>query len=144
MPETTFVSDLAPWITPAILLAVFAWLRSDIRRSELRQNARMDEMGKRLDQRMDEMGKRMDEMGKRLDQRMDEMGKRLDQRMDEMGKRMDRIEVRMDRIEVRLDRVEERLGGVETGLAEARGQLAFVERYILGRNDAPAPEPAAE
>ena len=137
MPEAAFVSDLAPWITPAILLAVFAWLRSDIRRSELRRNARMDEMGKRLDQRMDEMGKRMDEMGKRLDQRMDEMGKRLDQRMD-------RIEARMDRIEARLDRVEERLGGVETGLAEARGQLAFVERYILGRNDAPAPEPAAE
>ncbi|MDE0407374.1 MAG: hypothetical protein OXN81_05890 [Alphaproteobacteria bacterium] len=126
MPEATFASDLAPWITPAILLAVFAWLRSDIRRSELRQSARIDEMGKRLDQRIDEMGKR-------LDQRIDEMGKRLD----EMGRRMDRIEVR-------LDRVEERLGGVETGLAEARGQLAFVERYILGRNDAPAPEPAAE
>ena len=33
MSEAAFVSDLAPWIAPAILLAVFAWLRSDIRRS---------------------------------------------------------------------------------------------------------------
>lgn len=36
------VADLAPWITPAVLLGVFAWLRSDIRvlRTELRD--RMD------------------------------------------------------------------------------------------------------
>ena len=33
--------DLAPWITPAILVAVFAWLRSDIHRAEARLNERL-------------------------------------------------------------------------------------------------------
>ncbi len=32
------VADLTPWITPAILLGMFAWLRSDIR--ELRTDIR--------------------------------------------------------------------------------------------------------
>ena len=39
------VADLAPWITPAIVLGVFAWLRSDIR--ELRTDIR--ELGERMD-----------------------------------------------------------------------------------------------
>lgn len=38
------VADLAPWITPAVLLGVFAWLRFDIR--ELRD--RMDRFDDRL------------------------------------------------------------------------------------------------
>ena len=38
------VADFAPWITPAVLLGVFAWLRSDIR--ELRD--RMDRFDDRL------------------------------------------------------------------------------------------------
>ncbi len=39
------VADLAPWITPAIVLGVFAWLRSDIR--EIR--ADMRELRERMD-----------------------------------------------------------------------------------------------
>ena len=38
------VADLAPWITPAVVLGVFAWLRSDIR--ELRN--RIDRLDDRL------------------------------------------------------------------------------------------------
>ena len=38
------VADFAPWITPAVVLGVFAWLRSDIR--ELRD--RMDRFDDRL------------------------------------------------------------------------------------------------
>ena len=38
------VADFAPWITPAVLLGVFAWLRSDIR--ELRD--RLDRFDDRL------------------------------------------------------------------------------------------------
>ena len=39
------VADLVPWITPAVLLGVFAWLRSDIR--ELRTDIR--ELRERMD-----------------------------------------------------------------------------------------------
>ena len=38
------VADFAPWITPAVLLVVFVWLRSDIR--ELRD--RLDRFDDRL------------------------------------------------------------------------------------------------
>ncbi len=45
------VADLAPWITPAIVLGVFAWLRSDIRelRTDIRElRERMDRFDDRL------------------------------------------------------------------------------------------------
>ena len=52
------VADLASWITPAILLGVFAWLRSDIR--ELRTDMR------ELRTDMRELRERMDRMDDRL------------------------------------------------------------------------------
>ena len=45
------VADLAPWITPAVVLGVFAWLRSDIRelRTDMRElRERMDRFDDRL------------------------------------------------------------------------------------------------
>ncbi len=45
------VADLAPWITPAVVLGVFAWLRSDIRelRTDMRElRERMDRFDERL------------------------------------------------------------------------------------------------
>ena len=36
--------DLAPWIAPAVVIAVFARLRSDIHRVEARMNQRMDRL----------------------------------------------------------------------------------------------------
>ena len=48
------VADLAPWITPAILLGVFAWLRSDIR--ELRDRTdRFEERFRTVEQDLAEM-----------------------------------------------------------------------------------------
>ena len=51
-------ADLAPWITPAILLGMFAWLRSDIR--GLRE--RMD----RFDERLRAVGQDLAEMKGKL------------------------------------------------------------------------------
>ena len=48
------VADLAPWITPAILLGVFAWLRSDIR--DVRERVdRMDDRFRGVEQELAEM-----------------------------------------------------------------------------------------
>ena len=52
------VADFAPWITPAVLLGVFAWLRSDIR--ELRD--RLD----RFDDRLRGVGQDLAEMKGKL------------------------------------------------------------------------------
>ncbi|MDE0410167.1 MAG: hypothetical protein OXN81_20170 [Alphaproteobacteria bacterium] len=59
------VADLAPWITPAILLGVFAWLRSDMR--ELRTDMR------ELRERMD----RFDERFRAVEQDLAEMKGKL-------------------------------------------------------------------
>ena len=71
-----------------------------------------------IDKRFDGVDKRMDGMERRFDDRFDRMEKRFDDRF---------------------DGIDARLRSVEQGLAEVRGRLAFVESYILGRNE-PAPE----
>lgn len=87
-PAALLIAILAVGVGMAgLTTGLFAWLRSDVRRSEERLNGRMD------------------------------------------------------RLDARLDRMEDRLGGVERELAEVKGKLTFVERYILGRNEA-SPEPA--
>ena len=40
---------LAPWLTPALLVALFAWLRLDIREQGRALNGRMDALNKRFD-----------------------------------------------------------------------------------------------
>ena len=71
-----------------------------------------------IDKRFDGVDKRMDGMERRFDDRFDRMEKRFDDRF---------------------DGIDARLRSVEQGLAEVRGRIAFVESYILGRNE-PAPE----
>ena len=78
-----------------------------------------------IDKRFDGVDKRMDG----VDKRIDGMEKRFDDRFDRMEKRFDD----------RFDGIDTRLRSVEQGLAEIRGRIAFVEAYILGRNE-PAPE----
>ncbi len=73
-------AELAPWATPAITIALIAWLRMDL-------GKRID----RLDQRMD-----------RLDQRMD----RLDQRMDGFDQRLRALEVAVSAMAAKLDLLE--------------------------------------
>ena len=82
-----------------------------------------------IDKRMDGMEKRFDDRFDGVDRRMDGMEKRFDDRFDRMEKRFDD----------RFDGIDARLRSVEQGLAEVRGRIAFVESYILGRNE-PAPE----
>ena len=85
-----------------------------------------------IDKRFDGVDKRFDGVDKRMDgvdKRIDGMEKRFDDRFDRMEKRFDD----------RFDGIDTRLRSVEQGLAEIRGRIAFVEAYILGRNE-PAPE----
>ena len=63
----------------------------------------------------------------------------IDKRFDGVDKRLDGMDRRFDGLDRRLDGIDARLRSVEQGLAEVRGRIAFVESYILGRNE-PAPE----
>ncbi len=62
---------ITPWITPALLVALFAWLRLDMReqRREVREeirglNKRFDEVSKRFDQVQHELGDLRERMAK--------------------------------------------------------------------------------
>ena len=56
------LEQVTPWITPAIVLALFVWLRSDIR--DLRRE--MSETRRDLTSRMDGLSSRMDSFDERL------------------------------------------------------------------------------
>ena len=68
-----------------------------------------------------------------------DMDKRLDGMDRRFGERFDGMDKHLDGVDRRLDGIDARLRSVEQGLSEVRGRLAFVESYILGRNE-PAPE----
>jgi len=55
--------DLAPWIAPAVVIAVFAWLRSDIHRVEARMNERMERMEKGFGEVKKELSEVRKELG---------------------------------------------------------------------------------
>ncbi|MYE01445.1 MAG: hypothetical protein F4Y03_09210 [Alphaproteobacteria bacterium] len=60
------MEDLAPWITPALIVGLFAWLRADIRRVEDRLRADMSEMRSELSARIDDLNGRIDRLDERL------------------------------------------------------------------------------
>ena len=112
------LEDLAPWITPALLVALFAWLRADIRRTEDRLRSDMRSTEDRL----------------RSDMRSTE------DRRAEMNDMRTGLREQIEGLDGRIDGLDARLRAVEAGLAELRGQLTFIQDYILRRN-APSDEP---
>ena len=56
------VGDISVWLTPAITIGLFVWLRADIRALEERFEKRFDGM----DKRFDGTGKRLDDLDARL------------------------------------------------------------------------------
>ena len=66
--------DLASWVTPAILVAVFAWLRSDIHRAEARINERMNERLSRIENELAAVKKEVGEVKKELGEVKKELG----------------------------------------------------------------------
>ena len=67
------------------------------------------------------------------------LGARIDEVNRNLSARMDRIEARMDRIEARMDGIEGQLRELGERLARLEGKVDFLEAYISGRNERPAP-----
>ncbi|MCY4076443.1 MAG: hypothetical protein OXH04_13555 [Acidobacteria bacterium] len=68
---------LTPWLTPALVVALFAWLRHDM--SELRRD---------VNKRFDDVNKRFDDVNKRFDAVIREMA--------DLRERMARLEGSLD------------------------------------------------
>ena len=79
-----------------------------------------------------------------IDKRFDGVERRFDARFEDIDKRFDGVDKRLDGVDKRLDGIDTRLRSVEQGLSEVKGRLAFMESYILGRNESAPGEVPAE
>ena len=80
---------IAPWLTPALLVALFAWLRLDIRELRRDLNLRIDRTEKRIDDLAKDVGKRFDDVDKRFDdvnKRFDDVNRELADQRERMAK----------------------------------------------------------
>ena len=71
------MDGITAWITPALQVVLFTWLRFDLR--ELRREVRADE-------RLDGMNKRFDELNKQFNDRFDQVQRGLGDRRERMAK----------------------------------------------------------
>ncbi len=69
---------------------------------------------------------------------MAQMEKRQKEHTDQME---GRLKERIDKVDNRVGRVEERMGGLEREVAELKGKIHVIQRYVMGRNE-PAAGPA--
>ena len=62
---------LTPWLTPALLVALFTWLRFDLREQRREFNGRIDGLNKRFD----DVNKRFDDVNRELADLRERMAK---------------------------------------------------------------------
>lgn len=67
--------DISPWVTPALLIGLFAWMRMDIRELRRDLNALRADMNKRFDSVNDSMSKRFDNVNGELADQRERMAK---------------------------------------------------------------------
>lgn len=124
-------AEFAPWVTPAVIVVIFAWLRLDLGR---------------LINRVDtNLTRHINDVNKHLGERIDDVNTSLGQRIDEVNARMDRMDRRFDRMDERMQGIDDRLRDVEVTLGTLVGKVDILERFIMRRNepsDDPRPAPA--
>ena len=67
--------EISPWVTPALLIGLFAWMRLDIRELRRDLNALRADMNKRFDSVNDSMNKRFDNVNGELADQRERMAK---------------------------------------------------------------------
>ena len=65
------MQELVPWLTPALVIALFAWLRADLRELHREMNSRFNDVNGRFD----DMNNRIDENGRQIGDLRERMAK---------------------------------------------------------------------
>ena len=78
--------ELSPWVTPALLIGLFAWMRIDIRDLRRDLNALRTDMNKRFDNVNDGMNKRFDNVNDGMNKRFDNVNGELADQRERMAK----------------------------------------------------------
>ena len=104
------VEALTPWLTPALLVALVAWLRSEF-------ISRTDKLEKRFDARFDAIDKRFEG---------------VDARFDAIDKRFEGVDKRFEGVGKRFDGVIRELADLRERMAKLEGAL---DGFLAGRRD---------
>jgi DNA anti-recombination protein RmuC len=94
------VSEITNLLTPALVIALFAWLRSDIRKLHDRLDTRLDAMAKSFNERLDAVAKSFNE---RLDASNRDIHERMDNRFDAVLREIAELRERMAKMEGSLE-----------------------------------------
>ena len=109
MPEITNL------LTPALVVALFAWLRSDIRK-----------LYDRLDSTAKDLDGRLDTMAKGFNERLDAIAKGFNERLDASNRDIH------ERMDMRFDAVLHEIAELRERMAKMEGSL---EGFLAGRRD---------
>ena len=66
-----WMQEIATWLTPALVIALFAWLRADLRELRREMNSRFNDVNGRFD----DMNNRIDENGRQIGDLRERMAK---------------------------------------------------------------------
>ena len=116
------MEQLIPWLTPALMLGLFGWLRSDIR------NLRQD-VNKRVDDVKTDVRKSIDDLKTDVRKSIDDLKTDVGHRFDDTHKRLDNLNGEMNQ---RFDQVSRELGENRERMAKLEGSL---EGFLAGRRD---------
>ena len=72
------MQELTSWLTPALVIALFAWLRADLRELRREMSSRFNDVNGRFDAvngRFDDVNNRIDENGRQIGDLRERMAK---------------------------------------------------------------------
>lgn len=120
MPEITNL------LTPALVIALFAWLRSDIRKLHDRLDTTSKDFSGRLDALSKDFNERLDAFAKDFNERLDGTAKGFNERLDAS------IRDIHDRLDKRFDAVLREMADLRERMAKMEGSL---DGFLAGRRD---------
>ena len=123
------MEDLVPWLTPALIVGLFGWLRADFRNLRQDINQRFDDFKQDVNQRFD--GFKQD-----VNQRVDGLRQDVDGLKTEVVKSVENTDRRFDGLtrdmNQRFDEVNRELADQRERMAKLEGSL---EGFLAGRRD---------
>ena len=109
------MEQLQPWITPALVLGLFAWVRFMFRDLKESMNDRLANTTKQIDELKTDTTKQIDELKTDINSRFTETNRRFDNLTNEMNRRFDEVNRELADNRERMAKLEGSLEGFLAG-----------------------------
>ena len=97
------MEDLVPWLTPALIVGLFGWLRADVRNLRQDVKQRVDGLKQDIDQRVDDLKAEIVKSVENIDRRFDGLTRDMNKRFDEVNRELADQRERMAKLEGSLE-----------------------------------------